>query len=218
MADPDAAPHSGPTTEIILVRHGHVPGIAPPRFRGRIDLPLTALGERQAAATRDRLLALARPDVAYASPLSRCMRTAAVIAAPHGLPVTPLPDFIDIDYGAWQGRSFEEVRASAPAAFAVWLDTPDRAVIPGGEALADVAARVADVLRLLPSRHAGGTIVLVGHDVVNRVALLLALGLKLSRFWRLGQDPCAVNRLTFAESTGWTVQSINETSHLAGVD
>ena len=42
-------------TKIILVRHGHVEGISPERFRGRVDLTLTAEGRRQAAVTADRI-------------------------------------------------------------------------------------------------------------------------------------------------------------------
>jgi hypothetical protein len=38
-------------TRILMVRHGHVEGIEPPRFRGRRELPLTELGQRQAAVS-----------------------------------------------------------------------------------------------------------------------------------------------------------------------
>ena len=44
-------------TTIILVRHGHIEGISPARFRGRADLVLTAEGRRQAHATARRIQA-----------------------------------------------------------------------------------------------------------------------------------------------------------------
>jgi len=69
---------------------------------------------------------------------------------------------------------------------------------------------------MILSHHPDGTVILVGHDVVNRVFLLLALELPLSRFWRLGQDPCAVNWLSFTNAV-WTVHSVNETAHLASM-
>lgn len=40
------------TTKLILTRHGHVDWIAPERFRGRADLALSNLGERQAKMNR----------------------------------------------------------------------------------------------------------------------------------------------------------------------
>jgi broad specificity phosphatase PhoE len=42
-------------TKIILTRHGHVDWIAPERFRGRADLPLTEQGLAQARATSARI-------------------------------------------------------------------------------------------------------------------------------------------------------------------
>ena len=55
-------------TKIILARHGHVEGITPERFRGRLDLPLTALGRRQIAATSRRINAAWRIAAIYTSP------------------------------------------------------------------------------------------------------------------------------------------------------
>lgn len=204
------------STTIILVRHGHVPGIAPPSFRGRADLPLTEQGIHQAGLTRDYLAFSTRPTVAYASPLSRCMRTGEIIAKPHAITVVPLPGFVDIDYGEWQGKTFEEVGTVAPVAFRDWLRRPHLAEIPNGEALAEVAARVTGVMRDVLRRHSGEAVLLVGHDCVNRVFLLLALELPLSRFWHLHQDPCAVNMLTYGDQ-GWVVQCINSTAHLASL-
>lgn len=202
-------------TRIVLVRHGHVPGIAPPRFRGRAELPLTELGVRQAELTRDHLSRIPRPAAVYASPLSRCVRTGEIIAQPHSMAAAPLVEFADIDYGAWQGKSYDEVRAAEPAAFASWCRTPHLARIPGGETLRKVASRVAGVMGTILLRHPAETVLLVGHDCVNRVLLLLALELPLSRFWHLHQDPCAISVLDRAEACGWIVLTMNETAHLA---
>jgi len=45
----------------------------------------------------------------------------------------------------------------------------------------------------LVNRHPDDTLVLVGHLVLNRVILLGITGLGLDRFWRIGQDTCAIN-------------------------
>jgi probable phosphoglycerate mutase len=201
-------------TRVVLVRHGHVEGIEPPRFRGRSDLPLTFRGFQQAERTRDHLGGAPRPNAAYASPLARCITTAEVIVQPDPVAITPMPSFVDMDYGDWQGRTYEEVQQSDPERFAQWFQAPHLAVIPGGETLLGVAARVADTMRTIAARHRGETVLLVGHDSVNRVLLLLALDLPLSRFWHLRQDPCAVNLVTRDDVRGWNVASMNETGHL----
>ncbi len=54
---------------------------------------------------------------------------------------------------------------------------------------------------------------LVGHDSVNRVLLLHALELPLARYWQIGQDPCAINRIE-ATAEGFLVHTMNDTAHL----
>jgi probable phosphoglycerate mutase len=56
-------------TKIVPVRHGHVEGISPERFRGRADLVLTAEGRRQAAAAARRIQASWTAVAVYTSPL-----------------------------------------------------------------------------------------------------------------------------------------------------
>ncbi len=200
-------------TTIVLVRHGEVPGVVPPSFRGRADLLLTDRGLGQAALARDFLASHVQLAAAYASPLTRSMRTGEIIAQPHAIAVSPLPEFVDIDYGDWQGRTFDQVRSADPAAFADWLGRPHFASIPNGETLSDVSARVTRVMQELLTRHSGETVLVVGHDSVNRVFLLLALELSLSRYWRIHQDPCCINILNYGDG-GWTAKCINETAHL----
>jgi probable phosphoglycerate mutase len=200
-------------TKIILVRHGHVAGISPERFRGRADLMLTADGFRQAAAAARRISANWTPVAIYASPLSRCQATGEAIGKPLGLAPNPLGGLIDIDYGQWQGLTPEEVKARWPGQLETWYRAPDWAEIPGGETLQDVLVRTVSALRYVIGRHPHDTVVLVGHDSVNRVMLLHALGLPLSRYWRLGQHPCAISEIDFS-GDGFVMLSINETHHL----
>ncbi len=62
-------------TKILLTRHGHVEGIKPERFRGREPLDLTARGRAQAAALAERIAGAWRPAQIYTSPLDRCIET-----------------------------------------------------------------------------------------------------------------------------------------------
>ncbi|MBV8937842.1 MAG: histidine phosphatase family protein [Alphaproteobacteria bacterium] len=200
-------------TKIILVRHGHVEGISPERFRGRADLELTELGRRQAEETAARIAASWTLAALYSSPLSRCRVTAEAIGRCFGLTPVPLPELIDIDYGEWQGLTPEDVRRKSPEALATWYRSPQWADIPGGESLQQVLARVVAALRNVIGSRPEDTVVIVGHDSVNRVILLHALDLPLSRYWRLGQDPCAINEIDFSGGE-FAVRSVNGTWHL----
>jgi broad specificity phosphatase PhoE len=67
-------------TKILLIRHGHVEGIEPERFRGRTDLPLTKRGAAEARAVAKRIASTWRPTKVYTSPMKRCIDTGGAIA------------------------------------------------------------------------------------------------------------------------------------------
>ena len=105
-----------------------------------------------------------------------------------------LDGLMDIDYGAWQMRSHEEIAAEQPEAYRLWRTAPQRARFPDGELLQDLVARTADALRLVLERHPAETVVMVGHDSVNRAILLQLLDQPLSAYWRLTQEPLRLER------------------------
>jgi phosphoserine phosphatase len=201
-------------TRFILVRHGQTAWNHSDRFRGHADVPLDDTGLAQAAATGRRVAMTWKPVAVYCSPLRRAVQTAEAIAAPLGLSADPHPGLIDIDFGQWQGLSREEATARWPEMAHAWFFEPEKAHPPGGETLADVRARSSRLLADLAARHPDQSVVLVGHTVVNRVILLGILGLGIDRFWRLGQDTCAIN--VFATTDGdFDLVSMNDVCHLA---
>jgi len=203
-------------TRIVLVRHGHVDWIAPERFRGRAELPLSSLGRRQAQAAAGYIAATWKPDAVYTSPLGRCRETGAAIAAPFRLEPQPIDGLCDIDYGKWQGLTRDQAKKCWPDESELWFRAPHIAAIPGGETLAAVLTRVTAALRDILRHHPDQTVVMVSHDSVNRVLLLFSLELPLSRYWHLRQDPCGINELIF-DNGSFVVGSINQTQHLSGL-
>ena len=199
--------------KILLTRHGHVDGIFPERFRGRAELALTKKGVAEAEALAARIARAWKPAVVYTSALQRCVVTGTIIANLCGAKAIPLEGLMDIDYGAWQMRTHDEIKAEAPKAYRLWRATPQRMRFPDGESLQDLVARTADVVRLVLERHPTDTVVMVGHDSVNRAILLQFLDQPLSAYWRLIQDPCTLNEVD-VEGDDIRVQRINDTSHL----
>jgi probable phosphoglycerate mutase len=214
-------------TRLILLRHGQTawnsparapgepggPGAGLERFRGRIDLPLDDVGLAQARAVADRLKE--EPIAAlYASPLGRARQTVAPLAAELGLPVQDHAGLLDIDYGRFQGLTHAEAAEAHPRHYGLWRTAPGQVHFPGGEGLADVQARLHALLDELALRHAGQTVVLVGHQIVNKVLLctLLDLG-DLDQIWRIEQDTACLN--VFQQSGGWWhTLSVNDVCHL----
>jgi len=200
-------------TKILLTRHGHVEGIHPERFRGRQQLELTPRGREDAVAVAARIAGSWRPAKIYTSPMARCITTGAAIARATGASSEICPDLNDIDYGAWQFKTFDAAKAEEPALYAAWLATPALIRFPNGESLQDLAARAANVLRFVLSRHDKDTIVLVGHDSVNRALLMQCLDMPLSAYRRIAQEPCCLNEIDISDGAIRVVR-VNETRHL----
>ena len=203
-------------TKILLTRHGDVEGIKPERFRGREPLALTARGRAQAAALAQRIAGVWQPSHIYTSPLGRCIETATAVAKACGIAAKSCDALTDIDYGAWQFKTIAEAKALDPALFAAWFASPQSVRFPNGESLQDVAARAADAMRAVLARHAEETIVLVGHDSVNRVLLLGFLGLPLAAYWRIAQNPCCINEIDIGGGNV-CIRGINATQHLDAI-
>ncbi len=79
-------------------------------------------------------------DVIVSSPLRRCAAFARELAERHGLPLETEPEFREISFGAWEGRTTTEIDAvTSDAQRRFWSD-PLNYPPPDGEPLANFAA------------------------------------------------------------------------------
>ena len=205
------------STQIILVRHGqtawNLGSEAGEHFRGQEDVPLNEFGVAQARATADRLKD--RPiEAVYTSPLRRAFNTGEIIGQAVGRVARPLPDLISIHYGHWAGRAVDQVARDEPESFRIWLETPHEMAFPAGESLKVVRGRTLAALKGICARHATGTVIVVGHQVVNRVILCTILGIGLGGFWRIEQATCCINIYHYRDGVPY-VDLLNDTCHLS---
>jgi len=201
-----------PTT-IYLVRHGSVVGAETRRFIGHLNVPLSRAGEAEAAALGRRLTD-AKLAAAYASDLARTLRTAEILAAPHGLDVVAMPDLREFSMGRWEGLTADEIRALDPAAFEAWMTDIGRFQFPGGESLPDVSARAWPAIERIAARHPGSRVLVVAHGGPNRIVLCRALGIRPERILALGQDYAALSVLERSAS-GWALRLLNHREPVA---
>ncbi|WP_341717050.1 bifunctional RNase H/acid phosphatase [Micromonospora sp. FIMYZ51] len=205
-------------TRLILVRHGETEYTEQGRYSGRGDIALSAKGQAQVRATAARVAALA-PDAAavVSSPLSRCTATAAAIADALGkVPVRRDEDLIECDFGAWEGRTFAEVRERWAGELDAWLAST-RVAPPEGESFAQVAERCVRVVGRLCAAYPGQTVVVVSH--VSPIKLLLrdALAASDAFLHRLYLDAAGISIFDRWPDGGLAVRSVNDTAHLADV-
>jgi probable phosphoglycerate mutase len=223
-----ALPRSaGKGVRIVLVRHGQTAwnaGAGAERFRGRMDLPLDEVGQTQAQAVARRLAN--EPAVAvYTSPLLRTRQTAAPLAQALDLPIRPHRGLLDIDYGQLQGMTHAEAAAVHPELSTRWRTSPDQASFPGGESLRDVQTRLLQLLDELVARHPGQTLILFGHQIVNKVLASTLLSVErqgrpalqdldraLARIWAIRQDTTGVSVFQQA-GDAWQTLCLNDVCH-----
>jgi alpha-ribazole phosphatase len=151
---------------LILVRHGEMDRAAEGRFVGRTDMQLSEAGCRAAARLTDSVSRV-MPAVCYTSPLSRSRETAKRALAPlHGEARTD-EGLREIDFGRWEGQSFEQVQAADGELVHAWLRDEGRFQFPGGESVEAFRSRVASAAERLVSDPAATAIVFTHLGVIR---------------------------------------------------
>ena len=205
-------------TTLYLNRHAASPANLerPAKLQGcRTNPDLAAVGVRQAAATSD-FLAVRPIDFVYSSPLKRALRTAEIIAEPHGLNPVAVEALTECDVGAWEGRSWEEIRASEPDDYARYHADPSAHGYRGGENFQQVHDRAARAVDEILTRHAGATVVVVSHHIVNRTYLAGVLGLGPARARAVSLDNCGIS-IVVRDDSKTKVATLNVAFHLQGI-
>jgi probable phosphoglycerate mutase len=137
---------------IYLVRHGQTAWNAEYRLQGQIDTPLNDKGRAQAKRNGEVLKGLVSDAGAFdfvASPLSRTTETMEIIRREMGLAEKEYRTddrLMEINFGEWQGSTWDELRAERPTEIAGRFDNPWNTVAPGagGESFAMVSDRAID--------------------------------------------------------------------------
>lgn len=165
-----------------FIRHGQTDWNAERRYQGHADIPLNETGRTQAARNGETLkgaIGEARGIAFIASPLIRAIETLEIVRAAMALPAKryAIDDrLIEIDLGAWNGKTHDEVAAEDPGVHERREKEKWAFRTPGGESYAEAAARVRNFLAAL-DRPA----VIAGHGASGRILRAYLLGTKPSR-------------------------------------
>jgi probable phosphoglycerate mutase len=163
--------------EVVVVRHGATEWSENGRHTGVTDLPLLPQGEADGRRLRS-VLADRHITHAFVSPLRRARETAELAGLTDGRVDCVIdPDLVEVDYGAYEGRTTNDISAELGHPWSLWQD----GVVPGdtpGETLQQVAVRVDRVLDRVRPLLADGDVVLVAHGHVLRILTARWLGLR----------------------------------------
>lgn len=198
---------------LMLIRHAESAGNAERRLQGRADYPLSESGLSQAALVATRVAAEG-PSALYASPLVRAHRTAEFIAEASGLPITPLSEVMEYDFGEVSGLTWDEIRERYPDLVAVQRRrTGEYPPWPGEEGREQFRERVCAALWKLEERHAGETVAVVAHGGPILVFCQTVLDLPYVRPLPFACDNASVTIVSVRNGSG-VLLTVNDTCHL----
>jgi len=187
---------------LLLARHGATEWSRSGQHTGDTDLPLLDDG-RAAAAALGRRLAGREFALRLSSPLARARDTAGLAGfGGDGLEITE--DLLELGYGEYEGRTTRGIREERPG----WDLFNDGA--PGGEPLADAAARVDRVIER--ALAADGDVAMFGHGHILRIVGARWVGLPPETAAVLALSTAALCILGF-ERERRVIWLWNDTSH-----
>ena len=177
-------------TKFIIVRHGQSKANECGYLAGITETPLSSLGERQADAVCKYILKSYKVDAIYSSPLSRACNTIKGVADELNLPIIKEKELIEFNFGILEGLTLEEIKNNFDNSYSKWAKDPGVFVPEGGEAMANLQARVVEKLKEIAKKEDGKTVLIGSHSSVVRALLCYIQGLPLTK---MKNTPWVVN-------------------------
>ncbi|MBW4635123.1 MAG: histidine phosphatase family protein [Iphinoe sp. HA4291-MV1] len=220
-------------TRVIIVRHGQSTYNTEKRIQGRSDASKLTEKGRSDSSKVGKALSNILFNAIYSSPLQRAKDTVEIIhhelaihAEQSAVPQTS-DKLMEVDLPLWQGMLSTEVKEKFPEDYRTWHESPHllQMSVKDGEHTTEhypVLALYAQARHfwqeVLP-RHQGETILIVGHNGINRALLSTALLISPERYHSIQQSNCSVSVLNFSGGLGEPVQleSLNQTQHLGDI-
>lgn len=194
---------------LVIVRHGRTEANAEGLLLGRADPPLDATGRNQALALAEALRSTGTRVRVVASPLTRARETAAAVAMAFGSEVEVDERWVELDYGAYDGRPASEVPGEV---WARWRADADFAP-PGGESLRALRTRVEEASEHWCGVAAEEPVVVVTHVSPIKAVLGWVLGVGDEVNWRSWVAPASITRVRPGPG-GPVLVSFNDVAHL----
>ena len=197
--------------KLILIRHGALNPEYSGRFIGWTDVGLSADGRKQAGAIGGFLERLGHARF-ISSPMKRARETAASALESTGRPFDIDEELREIDFGAWEEKTFDEISTADPDQVARWGRFAKDFAFPGGESLMAFADRIARVAGRMASDPAQ-TVVAITHGGVIRFLICHFLGLEPRQYLLFNVDYASISIIDLFGRTG-VLTRLNDGCHL----
>ncbi|MGE5457806.1 MAG: histidine phosphatase family protein [Methanococcaceae archaeon] len=193
----------------LLIRHGDtmagntVPGRKP-------GVHLSSNGLKQAAQIAELLKDVPIKHICC-SPLDRTLETAGPISESHGLVLEINPGLLEIDFGDWTGKSFQELESIYEWKLFHIFRSGTR--IPNGEMMIEIQQRMVTEIEKLRERFKSGIIAVVSHGDPIKTLIAHYAGIPLDYVLRVRIDTASVSVIKI-DDFGAELRCLNFSDHL----
>ncbi|MBC8519786.1 MAG: alpha-ribazole phosphatase [Gammaproteobacteria bacterium] len=177
-------------TTVDLIRHGEPEGGS--RYRGHIDDPLSKRGWEQMRSVVEEFAPWNR---VLTSPLSRCREFAVELAEREQIPMEEIRDFMEIGFGAWEGKSAKELMDDDPESLRRFWSDPINNTPPDAETIGDFSQRITVRWEQIINDFRGEHMLVVGHAGVIRMIISHVLGMPMERMFRIDVPNAGISRI-----------------------
>lgn len=162
--------------KLFLLRHGHTPITG--TYVGSTDVELSPLGVEQIGKLAINADFQSVTQI-IASPMLRCVQTVETLKLLQ--PVEYGANLREIDFGLWEGLTFDEVFAQYPEECNEWFAKPNSFRFPHGESVGEFRSRVAKIPEII-ERYVDHDVLIVAHGGVIRTLICFLLGIPSEKF------------------------------------
>jgi broad specificity phosphatase PhoE len=192
-------------TTFLLLRHAHSRANDSGILAGQLPgVHLSAIGKRQKTQLH-RSLRDQKIDRIISSPMDRCLETISEVAIARRKRISIDSSFIEMNYGAWSGRSLKEL--SREKSWKRIQRTPSSFTFPEGESFTSAARRIERGLTKLSQKYPRETILIVTHGDVIKIALQISSGAELDNFQNFVIDTCSLSELRWDQKSRLVIRS-----------
>lgn len=199
--------------KIYLIRHGQTDWNLEGKIQGRHDVSLNKTGLKQA-----ELLAMGmdkRPVVQiFSSRQKRALETAQAVGRRQHVAVTVIDGLEEVEFGEWEGKTWDEISREYPEEFKVWCTEPAEIVPPGGESRPQIYRRIGNALNEI-LRRSRGDIAIVSHGAALAYMVSLMLEKELGDHDEIIVKNASISTVEYDRETGkFHMAEANDVSHL----
>ncbi|WAM30642.1 histidine phosphatase family protein [Caldicellulosiruptor naganoensis] len=198
-----------------LVRHGETDWNKYNKVQGSIDTDLNETGIEQAKKIAERLKD-EKIDIIFSSTLKRAYLTAYEIKSFHPeIPLKLTDKLNEINFGEWEGLSFEELEKRYSETYKLWKESPDKTTFPGEGSLYNVMERIKSFFEEILN-ESYSNVVIVTHGGIIKLAIIYLLELPLDFYKKCWIGNASLSIVDIKEKSRM-LSLLNDMSHLQSI-